>query len=302
MTIQAVPLETIGAEIIGVDMRQLPDEQDRAELNALWLRYGVLVFRDQAIGPDEQIAFSRIFGALEQHPLKAIRSHDFPEIIELKSSDELRSPVAYYDGVPIVGRLGWHKDLIYTPTPNRGALLRAVKLPPWEGRTGFGDQARAYDALSDALKDRIEPLRVVYRFGVHVPDMPFFDTTGYRPHPQAPRTPAQAGFQDFPDVVYPLVLRHPIDGRRILNVSQLFLHHVDGLAREEGNALLKQFVAHAMRDQFTYLHQWRQGDVVMWDNWRCMHRTTGTRPGDERLIHRTTITGGVALGNALEAA
>jgi taurine dioxygenase len=296
------PLQNIGAEVLGIDLSAPPTAEERDQLNALWLEHAVLLFRDQQIGPEEQIAFSRVFGDLEAHPLKAIRSHDYPELMELKASDELRNPLAYFDDVPIIGRLGWHKDLIYTPSPNRGALLRAVILPPYEGRTGFGDQAKAYDALNDEVKERIETLEVVYRFGVFQSAMPFFDTSGYRPSDNAPRTPADAGFQYFPDVVYPLVLRHPLNGRKILNVSQLFLNHVRGMDREGSDALLKELVAHAMSDTFTYLHDWRAGDVVMWDNWRCMHRTTGTRPGDQRLIHRTTIKGTATLGKVLEDA
>ena len=215
MDIEICPLANVGAEIRGVDLSENPSEGVRRQLNNLWSEYGVLLFRGQSIGPEEQVAFSRVFGELEAHPLKAIRSNTFKEIIELKASDELRNPLAYYNDEPIVGRLGWHKDLIYTPTPNRGALLKAVVLPPYEGRTGFADQGKAYDALSERMKARIEELEVVYRFGVFVPDMPYFDTTGYRPGENAPRTPAEAGFQDFPEVIYPLVLVHPANGRKI---------------------------------------------------------------------------------------
>jgi taurine dioxygenase len=302
MTIEARPLDHMGAEVRGIDLGRTPTEAEREQLNALWLEHGLLLFRNQSITPEQQIAFSRTFGELEAHPLAAIRLDGYPELIELRASDELRSPVAYYDDVPIIGRLGWHKDLIYTPAPNRGALLKAVTLPPHEGRTGFGDQGKAYDALDEETRRRIKGLNVVYRFGVHVPDMPFFDATGYRPGENAPRTPAEAGFQDFPEVVYPLVLTHPVNGRKILNVSQLFLNRVEGINRAEGDALLGRLVAHAMEDRFTHLHDWRDGDVILWDNWRCMHRTTGTRPGDARLIHRTTIRGDAVLGRVLEDA
>jgi taurine dioxygenase len=302
MDFEARPLGNIGIEIIGVDLSEIPGADICDALNALWLEHGVMLFRQQSISPEQQVAFSRIFGELEAHPLKAIRSEAYPEIIELRASDELRSPLAYYNDEPVVGRLGWHKDLIYTPAPNRGALLRAVVLPSYEGRTGFADQGLAYDALDEETKTAIAEIEVVYRFGVFTPDMPFFDTTGFRPGENAPKTPAEAGFQNFPEVVYPLVLTHPLNGRRILNVSQLFLNRALGTDCVAGDALLRRLVSHASQERFVYLHQWQKGDVIMWDNWRCMHRTTGTRPGDERLIHRTTIKGAVALGRVVEDA
>lgn len=302
MTLKTRPLKgNLGAEVIGLDLSKPLSDAQREELNQLWLDKGVLLFREQQVDPNHQIEFSRTFGELELHPLKEIRSKTYPELIELNTQDELRNPVAYYDGEPFIGRIGWHKDLIYAAQPNRGALLQAVILPEKYGQTGFGDQGLAYDALPESTKKRIDDLEVIYRFDVYLPDMKFLDTSNFEPGPNAPRKPADVGFPDFPDSLYPLVLRHPLNGRKILNVCPMFLHAIHEMPRDEGDALLHELVAHVTRDEFTYLHDWTEGDLIMWDNWRMMHCAMGTNPGMHRKIHRTTIKGDAVLGKPMAA-
>ena len=121
----------------------------KAELKALWYEHAILVFRNQDITPEKQIEFSRIFGPLELHPLKATTSDAYPELFVLESGgDKDKFSTANYRGEEIVGRLDWHIDLHYTGRPNHGALLRAVVVPENDGLTGFGDLAKAYDALA----------------------------------------------------------------------------------------------------------------------------------------------------------
>ena len=285
-----------GAEVQGLTLSQAPDEQTRQTLYDAWLEHGLLLFRGQRISPQAQLAISRCFGELEVHPLAAIRSREYPELIQLDSRDRVRNPVAYYDEVAVVGRLQWHKDLIYTAKPNRGALLKAVDLPPAGGETGFANLAWAYDALDAAMKQRIEGLEVVYRFDVDMRNMRFGMFESYRPGPDSPTRSEDVDFPDFPDAIYPLVLEHPETGRKILNVSPLFLHHAMDMENDEGDALLRELVAHVVQPQFAYLHSWQPDDMILWDNWSFMHCARGHAPEHERMIHRTTIMGNVELG------
>jgi taurine dioxygenase len=302
MTLTVTPLcANFGAVVSGLDFDKTISDAEREQLYDLWLEHGIVLVRGHNMSPEKQIEFSRLFGILEAHPLESIRSSQYPELMELSSENSRTSPFAIWDGEPIVGRLPWHKDLIYTAKPNRGAVLRAVVLPEQDGETGFGDQALAYDALSDATKARIDKLQVVYRFDVDLEVMPFLDTSGYEAAPGAPKKPSDVGFPDFPDSLYPLVLVHPETGRKSLNVCPMFMSHLHGMDRSEGDTLLQQLVEHVVRPEFIYMHNWQEGDMVLWDNWRLMHSAPGVRPGDRRLIHRTTILGDRDLGTTLGA-
>ncbi len=291
--------DQLGALVEGFDFSQDPDAATRDDLYQLWLEHGLLLIRGSHANPENQIRFSKLFGELEAHPLKSIRSGEFPELMELNSEDTRTSPISQWDGEDWIGRLGWHKDLIYTGKPNRGAILRAVHLPRQDGQTGYGDQAKAYDALSDEMKARIEGLKVIYRFEVNLYRMPFLDTSAYVAGPGAPDKPSDLGFPDFPDSRYPLVLVHPETGRKILNVCPMFLVKVEGMAESESDALLTELVAHVTKPEFCYKHQWQAGDMILWDNWRYMHSAPGVKPGEKRLIHRTTILGDRVLGESV---
>lgn len=306
MALKIRPLENVGAEVYGFDLAKPMTEELKAELKALWYEHGILLFRNQEIDPGKQIEFSRIFGPLELHPLEVKRSGEYPELFVLENGgpgDKFQT--AFYDGQEVVGRLDWHMDLHYTARPNQGALLRAVTIAPEWGETGFGDLSKAYDALDDQTKARIADLEVAYAFVAQRRQMRFVDLEGYEPGPDSPMKPSDIGFPDFTDAVYPAVVHHPITGRPVLEVVEQFLHRVvepekAGLSADEADALLHSLVEHTRRPEFHYFHSWEEGDMILWDNWRAMHCTRGTKPGARRLIHRTTIEGDVQLGRSLE--
>lgn len=305
MTLRVTPLENTGVEVAGFDISQPCSEELKAELRALWYEHGMLLFRDQAITPEKQIEFSRIFGELEMHPLKVKTSQDHPELFVLVNGDENdKSTTAFYHGQAIVGRLDWHMDLHYTARPNHGAVLTAVEVASEDGLTGFGDLARAYDALDPETKTLLETLEVAYTFSMQRRHMRYVDLDGYEPGPHSPKKPADVNFPDFPDAVYPAVVTHPVSGRKVLEIVEQFLDRVitpqkAGLCNDESIELLERLVAHTRKPEHTYFHQWRAGDMVLWDNWRVMHCATGTKPGVRRVINRTTIKGDAVLGRIL---
>ncbi len=308
MALRTRPLENVGVEVLDFDIQAPRTEALCAELESLWNEHAILLFRDQHIDAAAQIEFSRIFGPLELHPLETKISTEHPELFVLENGgpgDKFQT--AFWHGKEVVGRLDWHMDLHYTGRPNRGALLRAVEIADQDGQTGFGDLALAYEALDEATKRRIEGLEVAYRFCVQRPLMRFVDLDGYEPGPDSPKTPAEIGFPDFPDSVYPIVVTHPVTGVKVLEVVEQFLDRIvnperAGLSTEAADDLLRELVDHIRKPEFHYFHEWREGDMVLWDNWRAMHCTRGTPPGVRRLINRTTIEGDVTLGRQLDAA
>lgn len=279
----------VGVAVDGIDLSRPLERAVEEELRALWLEHGLLLLRGQCRTVAEQIRFSRTFGELEIHPLERIRHKDYPELIELNSADEQTNPTSSWDGEDWIGRLGWHTDLIYSGKPNLGAVLRAVILPANDGQTGYADRGAAYNALPDSMKEEIADLEIVYRFEVNLYRMPYLDTSGYLAGPGAPDKPSDVGFPDFPDSVYPLVVSHPVSGRKVLNVCPMFLSHIRGRREGGGDPLLQSLVDHVTDKRFSYHHSWERDDIILWDNWRMMHCAPGIRPCDERLIHRTTI-------------
>jgi taurine dioxygenase len=305
MSLTISKLGTVGAEVSGFDIKEPLSDTIKNELRALWDEHGLLLFRNQDITPERQIEFSRTFGPLALHPLKATRSEANPELFVLENGGENdRFQTAIYKGEAIVGRLDWHIDLHYTGRPNRGALLRAIELPSSDGLTGFGDLAKAFDALDEETKALLEKIEVAYAFCMQRRHMRYVNTEGYEPGEFSPRTPSDMNFPDFPDTAYPGVYTHPISGRKVLGVVEQFLDrvikpHDAGLSNDEAIELLERLVAHGQQPEFTYFHEWKAGDMVLWDNWRFMHCTTGTKPGVRRLINRTTIEGDVTIGRVI---
>jgi taurine dioxygenase len=305
MSLQVTPLNNVGVEVSGFDIRDPITPELSEKLNDLWNEHAILLFRNQDITPERQIEFSRTFGSLALHPLKVTRSEENPELFVLENGGPNdRFQTAHYKGETVVGRLDWHMDLHYTGRPNRGALLRAIELPSSDGLTGFGDLAKAYDALDDDTKALLEKIELSYAFCMQRRHMRYVDLDGYEPGEFSPKKPSDMNFPDFPDVAYPGAYDHPISGRKVLGVVEQFLDrvikpHDAGLCNDEAIELLKRLVAHTKKPEFTYFHEWKQGDMVLWDNWRAMHCTTGTAPGVRRVINRTTIEGDVTLGRVI---
>ena len=305
MSLEIVALENVGVEVRGFDITQPIDEDTEQTLIALWDEHGILVFRDQEVNPERQIAFSRIFGPLESHPIEETTSREYPELFMLASNPEQEQYMtATYAGEEIVSRLDWHMDLHYTGKPNRGAILRAVVCAEEDGLTGFGDLARAYDALDSDTQALLEQIEVTYAFSMQRRHMRYVDLKGYEPGPYSPRKPSDINYPNFPEIAYPAVVTHPVTGRKVLEICEQFLErvvapHKAGLSNDEAIELLEMLVAHTRKPEFHYFHEWREGDMVLWDNWRAMHCATGTKPGIERVIHRTTIAGDATLGRVV---
>ncbi len=306
MALTVSPLENVGVEVSGFDINEPLTDEIKAELVSLWDEHGILLFRDQQIDPGSQIEFSRVFGELEMHPLKATTSDEYPELFMLINDPEKEKYMtATYKGQEMVSRLDWHMDLHYTGKPNRGAILRSVVVAKEDGLTGFGDLHKAYEALDEETKALLEKIEVVYSFSMQRKHMRYVDLEGYEPGLYSPRKPSDMQFPNFPDVAYPAVVTHPVTGKKVLEIAEQMLErivapHKAGLSNDEAVDLLERLVEHTRKPEFHYFHQWRDGDMILWDNWRAMHCATGTRPGTERVIHRTTITGNETLGRVVE--
>lgn len=295
MKISTHPLRGgIGVEVTGLDVRAAIPEQTARDLRSLWLDAGIVLFRGLGTSPEVLLRVSRCLGELEPHPIEHLRLPGYPELILLSNEKEQTAAVYEFDGVATYGRLPWHTDLAFTTTPNVGAVLRMVKNSEHGGQTGWVDTAKAWEALDEATKERIEGLEARYVFTRDLDGMRFNRAGGRR------LTETSPGIPDFPPVAHPLVWIHPETGQRVLNVSTLNIQSILGLDEDESDALIERLIAHTLQPRFQYVHEWSNDDMVAWDNRRTMHQAFG-HPADEiRTIHRTTIRGTAEMGRVIE--
>ena len=296
MEFEARPLPGgIGAEVIGLDLDQEIDDATALALAEVWLDAAIVLFRGIGTSSERHLRLSRCFGELEVHPVESIRLEGHPEIIYLAQKAGEREQMTFtFNGEPIVGRIPYHTDLIYTTTPNRGAILRMVEKPAEGGETGWIDTAAAYDALDEDTKRQIEGLEARFDFVSDLREMRF----GKREAVEAVDF-GNVDYPSFPDVAHPIVWTHPSSGRKSLSLSTVHLIDVVGMPRKEGDPLLERLVEHTLDDRFAYVHDWEEGDMILWDNWRTMHTARGAPPGYDRVVHRTTIKGERQTGRLL---
>jgi alpha-ketoglutarate-dependent taurine dioxygenase len=266
----------LGAEIRGLDLAQPMDDRTFEAVDDAFASYGVIFFRNQRITPQQQVAFTRRFGTIEFNIFGERWSvPGAPEIIVVSNVTENGKPV----GVRRAGE-NWHSDMCYTARPPRGTMLYAIETPALHGLplgdTEFASTAAAWDALPDDLCRRIEGRRAV------------FDFTGRkRAFP-----PTADEIARNPPVTHPIVRTHPRSRRKCLYVMRDDCTGIEGIPAEEAEALIAALADHIAKPQFIYRHQWRPGDVLMWDNCTVQHRAIQDYDlPQRRLMHRTTMGG-----------
>lgn len=279
MSIEIIPTgAAVGAEIRGVDLSLPLDDATFAVIERAYNEHGVIFFRDQHVTPPQQVAFTRRFGEIAFNIFGERWSvPGSPEIVVVSNITE--------DGKPIgIRRAGenWHSDMCYTATPPRGTMLFAVEIPVLHGLplgdTEFASAAAAWDALPQALRDRIEG-----RYAI-------FDFTGRkRAFP-----PSAAEIERNPPVRHPIARTHPFTGRKCLYVMRDDCTGIEGVPEAEAEVLIAALADHVVKPAFIYRHQWRVGDLLLWDNCTVQHRAVQDYDMPlRRLMHRTTMGGSV---------
>lgn len=274
---------SLGARIDGMDLRQPPKDADRGFiLNALG-RFGVLCLPRQRIDAAQQKAFAGRFGTLEVNVAASgytVEGH--PEIMVLSNMVENGKALGLADA----GQ-DWHTDMSYSEPIAFLNVLYAVKVPVRNGvtlgRTEFLDMYRAYDDLAPELKSRIEGRTATHDFNK------FWEKMLKRPQTQRKALTAEQRSKK-PPVSHPMVLEHPISGRRALYCNIGYVTHIDGMAKDESDELLNQLFAHQMQDKYKWTHRWTEGDVLVWDNLSTVHNAVADyRPDEPRMMRRCQV-------------
>ena len=271
------------AEVEGVDLTKPLSPDEVAAIHAGMDRYAVLVFHDQKLDDDQQLAFTRSLGDIEH----AIGT-------SLRAADQLRLPTTFADVSNLdkdnktfarddrrrlfaIGNRLWHSDSSFKAVPAKYSLLHARSIPSKGGNTEFAYMVAAYDALDAETKAEVEGLICEHSQIFSRQQLGFIDFTDEER-------------ERFKPVRQSLVRTHPVTGRKSLYLSS-HAGAILGWPVPEARAFLRDLVEHATQRQFVYAHQWRVGDLVMWDNRQTMHRARPFPAHEPRDMRRTTLVG-----------
>jgi taurine dioxygenase len=257
----------IGAEILGVDVRKL-DDAGFAQIYRAWLDANVVVVPGQALEIEDFLRYSRRFGLVVPHPSKSTRHPDYPEITQLgvnKFDAAGKLDMAIYRR----GAEGWHTDGAYDQEPFKATQLYALAVPSRGGNTLFASMYAAYDGLPQRLKDRLEGRIGVFTYG------------GRR------KATALLNQEDrnWKPVFHPIVRTHPETRRKALYFDPGKILRIEGLEPAESDALIDELTERMIQPDGEYHHQWRKGDIVIWDNRCSYHKAAGDYPPEEDRIH-----------------
>ena len=286
--------EKLGAEISGVDLSRRLSDETFAELAKAFFEHQVVVFRGQTLDPEQQVAFTRRFGELEHHVRRESCLAGFPEILVVSNVLDERGRAI---GAQDAGRF-WHSDLSYKREPSLLSALYALEVPAQDGRvlgdTAFASATAAFEALPQAMQERLQGLRNVHSYR-------FYRTKNARAQQAESaaggrviqeHVPTDEQLKSVPDVEVPLVRTHPVTRRKALFANEAHTSHIVGLPKAEGEQLLAQLYRHLVRPEFTYTHRWQPGDLLLWDNCAVQHKATFDYDLPlRRLMHRTTVRG-----------
>jgi len=291
---------SFGSRVFGVTQDSLGDEAIRLQLAELFWDRGLLVFEGVDPTSSMQVALSEVFGPLKDHPSAATpraQGDGAVGVIEIRHRPD-EAGVVEVGGQRLSQWLPWHFDHCYNDELNRAGVLRAVEIPPEGGRTGFVDGIALYETISPELRARIEGQEVLYAMDVIMDNLIYGRPDGFAAVAESPQASAVMDeFAGRPRAIHPAVWQRET-GEKVLHVSPWMAKGVVGQSEAEGDELLHavsdEIVAAA--EQLSYFHQWAPTDMVIWDNWRILHRVSGMAPEHPRCMHRTTIKGDYGLG------
>jgi taurine dioxygenase len=260
----------LGAEILGVDLRDPIDEELKQKLLDAWHQHLIILLRNQTLDEDDQVRFAENFGP----PAKTSSGRTFagvkhPSVMLVSNIREDGKPI----GALPDGEMHFHTDQCHQEIPAKATLLYAIEIPSKGGNTLFSNAYAAYETLPEDIKRRIAGRRALNAYTTDTT----LRSTNY--------DNAKSSYW------HPVVRTHPATGRKALYVNRLMTREIEGLPRAESEAILQKLFDHLEQPKFVYEHVWRPGDILMWDNRCTLHARTDFSAGERRLLRRVTILG-----------
>ena len=268
---------SLGIEILDFDYNDIFDKKRIEELRNQWIKYSIIIFKNLELNHQQLEKFSLAFGDFGDDPyIHPIIGHK--NIIEVKREANEKAQ-------PFGG--SWHSDWSFQECPPSATLLHSKIIPPIGGDTFFINTHKAYNDLTDDIKNKIDNLIVS-----HSAIRPYADDGFYalekdkdrsmkiKPSPKA---------KEF--ILHPLVRTHPETRKKSLFINQVYSIAIEGMNEKDSNDLLTFLFLHMDQDKYIYKHKWQENMLVMWDNRSVNHCAQGGYQGYQRLLHRTTLAG-----------
>lgn len=280
MAITVTLLPGAGAEIGGVDLARVSDD-DFAVMRRAYADHGVIFFRDQDITEEEHIAFARRWAPININ--RFLGAHPrFPEIAVLRKEREQTENIGG----------AWHTDQSYDFAPAMGSILVARELPAEGGNTLFASMYAAYEALSPAMKEQLAPLKAIHS-ARHI-----FGKGALYGKERGDRIGNADAAEELQDSIHPVVITHPLSGKKALYVNIAYTTQIIGWTAEATQAFLAEMFVHCTQPQFVYEFVWRAGSIAFWDNRSTWHYAKNDYHGQRREMHRITLEGVPLAGAA----
>jgi alpha-ketoglutarate-dependent taurine dioxygenase len=271
---------TFGVEILGVDLSAPMADAFFDRIYDAFLRHQLLLFREQHLEPGDQVTFARRFGSVQVHVMNQYHADGYPEIYYLSNLGADGKPSGKH---PDRGTVHWHTDGSWARRTGQATLLYALEVPTAGGETRFASMYDAYDALDEATRQRLAPLRAIHNL----------DFSRTRRHGEDLMTEEQKKAR--PPVAHPIVRIHPETGRNCVFLGD-HAWYIQDMPFDEGRQLIEDLNAAIVDPERVYTHHWRPGDLVIWDN-RCMlHKAEPYDVASEaRVMRRCTVVGEVPI-------
>jgi taurine dioxygenase len=266
----------LGAEVCGIDLREQQEPATMRAIACAFDKHVVLVFRDQNLSEADQLRSAGYFGkvAVRKRPLSGAGpggSYDTPFMMVTNIIEDGKPIGAFGDG-----EMWFHHDTSYYPEPHRATLLYSMQITSSGGETSFANMYRAYENIPRGLRDKLEGRKVLqihdYKRTQRL-DLDAIDVSKIRHHEQ------------------PIFITHPATGRKALYTSRLMSARIEGLSAKESDEILEELFEISEDPSIVYEHNWRLGDLVIWDNWCSIHARKDFPRNEPRLMRRLTIEG-----------
>ena len=231
----------------------------------------VLFFENQRITPAQQRDFAARFGDLYAHPFYP-GDESAPQIMIMEHDARRRANADR-----------WHADVTYLETPPQAAVLYAEEVPEVGGDTLWANMYRAYETLSEPVKQMITGLRAVHSFAKNFTPARFREL--------CMEDQMERLYADHPPVSHPVARTNPVNGRKALFVNQDFTTHIEGVSERESDAILRLLYDHMARPEFQVRWRWRPNTVAMWENRWTQHCALADYYPQRRRVRRATIIG-----------
>ena len=268
--------EALGAKVTGVDIGKPLTAQLVKEITQAWHDYIVLIFPEQELTQSQQLDFAKEFGdtgTRSRRPEQRPEGANYNDAIMLVTN--VKDEKGRYVGSLPDGEMYFHHDMCYMPKPHKGTMLYAIDIPSTGGNTRFSNMYRAYDLIPDKLKKELKDRTALQVYDYHMTQTVDIDgdMTGIHNRSQ------------------PIFVRHPETGRTALYVNRLMTARIDGIPRDESDAILEELYIISESASNFYEHTWTEGELAMWDNYCSCHARTDFPANERRLLRRCTLLG-----------